>query len=244
MRRWLRFIVSILAVPIVGLTTLASSSAQVVPPVATPTDGVGSDREAPNPGGSELLPGPEQLTQRPLDTVLPTPLGPGPGTVQDTPTPTGAPGIARTPEPLTPGRTFTPGVLTTPTPALAARETPDLVILTATLTGRAESPGPGDEDGLGSAAIVVDATRQMVCFALHATNVEQPTAAHIHEGAVGVAGPIVVPLAAPVDGNVSGCTQDVDREVLSRLIQTPAGFYVNVHNAEFPAGAVRGQLGR
>ena len=29
---------------------------------------------------------------------------------------------------------------------------------------------------------------------------------------------------------------------LDAIIDNPAGFYANVHNAEFPAGAVRGQL--
>jgi hypothetical protein len=34
------------------------------------------------------------------------------------------------------------------------------------------------------------------------------------------------------------------RELILEILQNPEGFYVNVHNADFPAGAVRGQLSR
>jgi hypothetical protein len=120
--------------------------------------------------------------------------------------------------------------------------------LEATLLGANEVPGPGDPDGSGRAG--VDAFGSRVCWAVSWTGIATPTRGHIHQGAAGVAGPIVVPffeapagLPATLD-SVSGCTVDVDR-ALVRAIQTgPSGFYVNLHNAEFPAGAIRGQLER
>jgi hypothetical protein len=53
----------------------------------------------------------------------------------------------------------------------------------------------------------------------------------------------VVPLAAPTDGDSSGCVE-VDRELIKEIIQNPGDYYVNVHNADFGPGAVRGQLAK
>jgi hypothetical protein len=117
--------------------------------------------------------------------------------------------------------------------------------LTATMNGAAEAPGPGDPDGLGSAAVTVDPAADTVCYALHVVNLgAPPTAAHIHRGAVGVAGPVVVPLTTPLDGNASGCVTSVETATVTELMRNPEDFYVNVHTSDFPDGAVRGQLGR
>jgi hypothetical protein len=53
----------------------------------------------------------------------------------------------------------------------------------------------------------------------------------------------VVPLEAPTDGSSEGCAT-VERALAQEMIRDPAAFYVNVHNAPFGPGAVRGQLGR
>lgn len=116
--------------------------------------------------------------------------------------------------------------------------------LDATLTGDAEVPGPGDSDGSGEAHVSVNRGQQVVCFELEARDIEPATAAHIHRGTADVAGPVVVTLAPPTDGSASGCVQDVDPDLLEELLETPEAFYVNVHNEDFPAGALRGQLTR
>jgi hypothetical protein len=112
-----------------------------------------------------------------------------------------------------------------------------------TLTGAAESPGPGDPNGTGSATIRLQAGEGRVCFQLSVANVALPaTGAHIHSGAAGIAGPIVVALTPPnAGGTASGCVT-ADRALVSAILANPAGYYVNVHTSEFPAGAVRGQL--
>jgi hypothetical protein len=68
-------------------------------------------------------------------------------------------------------------------------------------------------------------------------------AAHIHEAPAGQAGPVVVGLMPPTNGAASGCVS-VARELARDILMNPANYYVNVHNAEFPAGALRGQLSK
>ena len=115
---------------------------------------------------------------------------------------------------------------------------------TAQLSGAAEVPGPGDPDGSGTATIRLQLERGEVCFDLTVSNIGPATAAHIHEGADGVAGPVVIPLdPAPTGGSSSGCISDVDAALLQNIAQNPGQYYVNVHNEEFPDGAIRGQLG-
>ena len=115
--------------------------------------------------------------------------------------------------------------------------------LAATLTGEAEVPGPGDPDGSGTARVTLNVGQREVCFVLTAEDIEPATAAHIHEGEAGAAGPVAVGLEPPTDGMSSGCVADVDRDLIREILRDPSGYYVNVHNAEYPAGAIRGQLG-
>jgi hypothetical protein len=156
-------------------------------------------------------------------------------------TPTGTPAPIVTATPTAAG-TSVVAVTPTATTTTAAQQQPFL--LTATLLGIAEVPVPGALTGLGSAAVLVDQGRGMVCYSLHAVNIDFPTAAHIHEGAVDAAGPVVVPFAAPTGENSTGCVANADAAVISRIMDNPSGFYVNVHTTDFPDGAVRGQLGR
>ena len=116
---------------------------------------------------------------------------------------------------------------------------------TTTLTGAAEVPGHGDPDGSGTARITLNPGTGQVCWEIHVTGITLPaSAAHIHEAPVGVAGPVDVPLSAPdADGFASGCTT-VDREEVLEIIQHPEEYYVNVHNSDYPAGALRGQLSK
>jgi len=115
--------------------------------------------------------------------------------------------------------------------------------LSATLTGAAEVP-PGDPDGSGSAAITLNQGQGEVCFELSVSDIAPATAAHIHVAPAGVPGPVVVPLEPPTGGSSSGCVTGVDRDLIKAIGQDPSAYYVNVHNAEFPAGAVRGQLSK
>ena len=112
---------------------------------------------------------------------------------------------------------------------------------TATLTGATEVPGPGDADGAGTFSVTLNPGQKQICYELAVSNIGTATAAHIHTGAAGVAGPVLVTLKTPSAGPVKGCVQ-LDREKIKLIMQKPGDYYVNVHNAEFPGGAVRGQL--
>jgi hypothetical protein len=113
----------------------------------------------------------------------------------------------------------------------------------ATLTGAEEVPGPGDPDGSGTAVIRLNKSKGEICYELSVSDISPAVAAHIHIGSAGVAGPVVVPLGAPVTGSSSGCAT-VTPDLIKTISKSPADYYVNVHTADFPAGAVRGQLSK
>ena len=115
--------------------------------------------------------------------------------------------------------------------------------LTATLTGAAEAPSTGDRDGTGTARVNLDATKGEVCYEVSVQKIDRPVGMHIHEGATGTSGPIVVPLTTPTatDTTTKGCA-NADRTLIGRIAAKPGDFYVNVHSATYPQGAVRGQL--
>lgn len=106
----------------------------------------------------------------------------------------------------------------------------------------------GDLDGFGSATVTfsnITTTSFTLCYAILVSNITAATAAHIHRGRSGVNGGIVVNFAAPVGspGRIAGCVViNNNLALLGQLRAFPSEFYVNVHNAAFPAGAVRGQL--
>lgn len=116
--------------------------------------------------------------------------------------------------------------------------------LTASLSGAAEVPNPGDPDGSGMAHVTVNPGQGQVCYTLQVSDIETATAAHIHEAPSGSPGPVVVALSAPADGSATGCVDGVSRDLAISLIQHPEQYYVNVHNGPFPGGALRGQLGK
>ena len=64
-------------------------------------------------------------------------------------------------------------------------------------------------------------------------------AAHIHAGAMGKAGGVVVALCGPCTSGMTG-TATVSASLLSTIKKH--GTYVNVHTAKNPNGEIRGQL--
>lgn len=123
---------------------------------------------------------------------------------------------------------------------VAAAET----TLSATLAGLTEGDNPGDPDGTGTASIVIDPEAGTACWDLSATGIEPVTQSHIHIGAEGESGDVVVPLDTDgFEGTSEGCIEPMeDAAVLQEILDDPAGYYVNLHTEDYPPGAIRGQL--
>ncbi len=113
------------------------------------------------------------------------------------------------------------------------------------LTGAAEVPGPGDEDGAGVANVFLEPEGEpagTICYDfIGIDGIDAANAAHIHQGQEGEAGDVVLPLETPSEGSLDACVGN-QAELVEQIRADPAGFYVNVHNEEFEAGAIRGQL--
>jgi len=129
------------------------------------------------------------------------------------------------------------------------------------LRGRNEVPADptvrgnvGDRNGRGEAYVFgIDGDPTTLCYVLTVEKIAPATAAHIHEGKPGENGPVVANLAAPADGNAADCLTEGEvgpgttpkfptGETVREILANPGDYYVNVHNAEFPGGAIRGQL--
>jgi hypothetical protein len=121
---------------------------------------------------------------------------------------------------------------------------------TVKLDGNQEAQA-ADRDGRGTFTFTLTATQ--LCYVLTVEGIAPATAAHIHVGERGVAGPIVVGLETPTSGASAGCitvapagtpdsTTVLTAEEFAAIQNDPRAYYVNVHNADFPGGAIRGQL--
>jgi len=113
----------------------------------------------------------------------------------------------------------------------------------------------GDRNGSGEAYVFgIDGDPTTLCYVLVVDKIETAMAAHIHEGPRGTNGPVVVNLAAPGDGNAADCLTEGEilgsgaeafpgaQVTVAEILANPSNYYVNVHNAAFPNGAIRGQL--
>jgi len=114
---------------------------------------------------------------------------------------------------------------------------------TVALNGTNETPD-ADLDGTGQATITVNTATGLVCVNITTTGILPITNMHIHEGDSTVAsGPVRVDFAETAGTNtaVAKCVTTTPTQAAA-IVATPAGFYLNVHNTDFPNGAIRGQL--
>jgi hypothetical protein len=150
----------------------------------------------------------------------------------------------------------------TPTPL------PSTITFTVQMTAANEVPAVtnADANARGTATITFNVTRDgsgnisggSANFTWTLSNFPAGTvirAAHIHEGASGVAGGVrvdtgltpatAVTLAADGTGSLTFNNVSMsDAALVNSIVNNPAGYYFNVHSALNPGGAVRGQLVR
>jgi hypothetical protein len=108
--------------------------------------------------------------------------------------------------------------------------------LEATLRGTAD----GDPNGRGHVDLRLNRQRARVCAEVTYRRIGAPNAAHIHRKRDGQ---IVVDLTGSVtDG--PDCAKGVSRKLIRRIVAHPRRYYFNVHNADYPAGAIQGTLHR
>jgi hypothetical protein len=131
--------------------------------------------------------------------------------------------------------------------------------LTATLMGNEETPAALNTGAFGSAEVGVDAANREITVNLQIFNLPTGSAAgHIHAGARGTAGPVVIDFLFPT-GRTGDFTlnlrlgqanfrarPEIGINTIDDAIQAILGgnAYVNVHTTQYPGGEIRGQLTR
>ena len=131
----------------------------------------------------------------------------------------------------------------TTTPSSATTSTASNVAVkartyTVSMKGANEVP-KGAPNGSATAVITIKTSKQVCWKFTNLKGVTTPKVDHIHRGPAGVAGNIVIPLGTAY--KASGCVP-ASATLLSQIESKPSGFYVNIHNVQYPGGAVRGQL--
>ncbi len=119
----------------------------------------------------------------------------------------------------------------------------DLAFVGTSMFGNQEvgHEGAGD-DASGDFSAELDMKAGRMCYMLEVDGLDDFAAAHIHKAKAGENGPPVVTLELIGDDGEDVCVA-VDAELLKDIAKNRANYYVNVHTAAFPQGAIRGQLG-
>ena len=122
-------------------------------------------------------------------------------------------------------------------------------VFTATLSGTQETP-PNASTATGTGTFVLNAAGTQLSFSVSYSGLTgTATAAHFHNGPVGVAGTIVRDMAGPFtspSGTFSGTWSSTDGQPLTPFLvsELRAGrIYFNIHTSpNFAGGEIRGQL--
>ncbi len=112
--------------------------------------------------------------------------------------------------------------------------------VTVHMRGNLEVP-KGSPIGSGTFRYQLIPSKGQLCFSLTWSKIGTPLASHIHKAAKGKSGPVVIALFAVAPVKHSGC-RTAKKSLIQAIQNHPSGYYVNVHTAKYPSGAIRGQL--
>jgi hypothetical protein len=116
------------------------------------------------------------------------------------------------------------------------------VKLTASANGANVTGGKGVATGSASAVFTINTSKETICYNLKEQGLVGVNYSHIHKGATGIDGAVVVDLNAKKFNVVGNTCTTVGKAILGDIALNPSQYYFNVHTAAFPNGAVRGQL--
>jgi hypothetical protein len=113
----------------------------------------------------------------------------------------------------------------------------------AELTGAEVVPAAGDPDGSGMARMIFYPMKNKICYRVTVSGMQTATKAHLHMGNTGEVGPVKLGLLPPRN-SARECIRGLGERFIRRISRNPSRYYVDVHNNEYPGGALRGQLSR
>jgi hypothetical protein len=98
---------------------------------------------------------------------------------------------------------------------------------------------PGDTTLGGASGVYKVSDPKALCYDYTGAPIDA-TAAHIHRVSDGT---IAIPFDfAPTDDGMFGCTFGLDAALVADVFANPADYYVNIHTAAFPSGAISGTM--
>jgi hypothetical protein len=114
----------------------------------------------------------------------------------------------------------------------------------AELTGTRVVPTPGDPNGSGMARMIFYPQKNKICYRVTVSGIQTATRAHLHMGDAGGEGGIVKLNLLPPRNSARECVRGLGERFIKKIAHNSSSYYVDVHNNDYPDGALRGQLTR